>query len=1347
MASVPPGSNGGSGTISLQRQHRSSRSNSFSSASVVTAKRPGSIGSTSTGARSSMLPIRSSIADDSLAPLRLSRDVMAHEHRRRKSIAVDSSRQASIEEVRNINRWSQSTTSSIGTANHTRRNRSSSGAVLSSLSEQPRSPQSRIGTVPEQSPSPRNQKKLPLWTNSQRRMSSTTASPGSPTRPPQPDTLPTSPSRLPSLHSIPALTDPNDTESPSTIQTIATPSTQSSSAHPEYFIGNEGVSPRSLSKAKQQVQAGQLGGAMSNTQLHAPSTERREQPPNHDRERSGHKRQRTKERTEKDKKVILSKALDKANTAVLLDNAENYEGALEAYSDACDLLQQVMERTSGEVDKQKLRTIRATYSGRIDELRQLLQTREPAPVEKSLPARPMSDESMTLSPVPSASSPFQTTEPENNARGNSITGVQLSAPRLSYHNKERDSFFASTVDAVENSGGVLTEPRSDLPTEGYTSNGPSRGLSSVMNETRSLKRISVHLPPPEDSQYMPPPLSPRRPPSPHFESNDAENDREVEPETRPRQPDQLSHGRAESNGSTSWLNTIDESGSSRSSSVHSIASGLGLRRKHIRGTSGDTDAEFDAAFDAAVEAAYDEGLEPDLESRAKHGHQHARQESLVVPGLNIRQNAPPPNTRTSNTPNTVTEIDEEDRLLDDITQNFGPGFDFDFQPTTVPPRQSDSSTNSTSTRQSSQVSDRATAATSLSTVAEDRQSEQFASNVTGTPSSTTTVRGNDPPQPLSPPPAVPVATALPPPPPVPIATALPQPSGSMSDHFSTVRSARSSGQNLKQLKIETTVKPDNRKRASTIHHSVTPSSEGRKENAFSPYIPDSADSSALTSTGSRQEQFFQSPPLLRPSPIGEDLSRPVTATTMEHRPSYEELPGELRTGSRPSLFRKNKSSASLREHTEHTVLLASPYLDSGPTLMTPMSTTFMTFAAKRNQNPMTSQRANLPIAGSLVIDNQPSGGFYLFDTSLSATTKSSKPRSSQVSQPNGLEPCPESQLLRPFWLMRAIASTITHPRGGFLTTKVFVPREVWLTKGVKLKLVEDKIANCDLLTAALGRLAGVDTYDAEAVMDELQNFEEVMERVQAAMAKKLGSEVGSQGMAGMFKDVSTGMQSNGAQAQNTESVAGTDRSTKGNSGKSYLNSWRRLRGKSSGAPLSTGLNVAEKPLEKESPNMASVPMTNFVPVERRGRNKRDARNLSFDGPHKEYMGSLARLFEGVQALGKFYKTLGWSFIRRRIGNIGVLTDRENHRSNRAPSRRSRPQALITHPCGCGAEHPPCGRILRVLCLSLRPCRPGHVIGQVCEARHRMGAGLIMTTISTFHTSVDDIHVRHALRSD
>ena len=56
-------------------------------------------------------------------------------------------------------------------------------------------------------------------------------------------------------------------------------------------------------------------------------------------------------------KAMLSRALQKANTAVQLDNAQNFEGARLAYLEACDLLQQVLQRTSAEEDKRKLEAI------------------------------------------------------------------------------------------------------------------------------------------------------------------------------------------------------------------------------------------------------------------------------------------------------------------------------------------------------------------------------------------------------------------------------------------------------------------------------------------------------------------------------------------------------------------------------------------------------------------------------------------------------------------------------------------------------------------------------------------------------------------------------------------------------------------------------------------------------------------------------------------------------------------------------------------------------------------------------------------------------------------------------
>ncbi|KPI37396.1 uncharacterized protein AB675_10346 [Cyphellophora attinorum] len=70
-------------------------------------------------------------------------------------------------------------------------------------------------------------------------------------------------------------------------------------------------------------------------------------------------------------KTMLSRALAKANTAVLLDNSSKIDGAIEAYAEACELLQQVMARSSDMDDRKKLSAIRKTYSNRIAELHDL----------------------------------------------------------------------------------------------------------------------------------------------------------------------------------------------------------------------------------------------------------------------------------------------------------------------------------------------------------------------------------------------------------------------------------------------------------------------------------------------------------------------------------------------------------------------------------------------------------------------------------------------------------------------------------------------------------------------------------------------------------------------------------------------------------------------------------------------------------------------------------------------------------------------------------------------------------------------------------------------------------------
>lgn len=66
---------------------------------------------------------------------------------------------------------------------------------------------------------------------------------------------------------------------------------------------------------------------------------------------------RKRSKKDKDKKIILSRALKRANEAVLLDNEQNYIQAVTAYEEACGLLDLVMERTHAETERAKLTSI------------------------------------------------------------------------------------------------------------------------------------------------------------------------------------------------------------------------------------------------------------------------------------------------------------------------------------------------------------------------------------------------------------------------------------------------------------------------------------------------------------------------------------------------------------------------------------------------------------------------------------------------------------------------------------------------------------------------------------------------------------------------------------------------------------------------------------------------------------------------------------------------------------------------------------------------------------------------------------------------------------------------------
>ena len=250
--------------------------------------------------------------------------------------SVDVRRRPSIDEMESVNRWSRSTSSS----RDRRMSFGGSGAFT-------------FGSPEEKPPQKRLQKNRPSISNSPSR--SVEAS-----RPRAPSTT----NLLPPIISLPSLqTSVNSTSSPLT----GSPSTAgllSAAVHtavPDYFNGWDSTQRRSPSRsraANNTLSPSPASGSPSRRQRSSERGDgRRSRGHSRNRSQNGKSSGSSRNSKQPSQKAMLSKALHKANTAVLLDNAQNFEGAVEAYSEACSLLQQVMLRSTGEDDKRKLEAI------------------------------------------------------------------------------------------------------------------------------------------------------------------------------------------------------------------------------------------------------------------------------------------------------------------------------------------------------------------------------------------------------------------------------------------------------------------------------------------------------------------------------------------------------------------------------------------------------------------------------------------------------------------------------------------------------------------------------------------------------------------------------------------------------------------------------------------------------------------------------------------------------------------------------------------------------------------------------------------------------------------------------
>ncbi|PHH77163.1 hypothetical protein CDD82_3639 [Ophiocordyceps australis] len=769
-------------------------------------------------------------------------------------------------------------------------------------------------------------------------------------------------------------------------------------------------------------------------------------------------------------KAMLSRALQKANTAVQLDNAHNFEGARLAYVEACDLLHQILDATTGPDDKKKLAKICHEYGKRIDELGQIApqypdNNRDSASSNKALPARPGRSEyqdALSAGTLEGSDADFASRQEGDEASLHSSVSPSPARLRSAEDASRRQSTSTQASISMPPSGALLTSaaPRESGALENYIGQErPSTGGS--YGESTDAAATFLH----DGSQ-------------------------------------------------SSWLDPIDESGGSRGTSLHSRNSSTGYRRRRKRSTNGNietrsmngtSEAEFDTALDAAIDAAYDDGVEiinangvemdaaetgEEIVSRVLRKVEMARERvrqserEAYYNEVERRQyqqqrhaHQGPPHLGPRNVSEGFYEdnsSDEEERILEEMVRGYGIE---DFAISTDPKMAAASRPASRGhfAGPSSLEASSAADADGLS-AKNDRPPTR------GTLSRT-------------------LLPAAPPP-----TQSLPELPTPRSTSAQSVRNRRLSTLKSKQLKIETSATRQPHSLAPESGFVVQPKSASAADRAPEPRFGDGPRSAAPTAPVRRGGE---SPPLAGGAANGPaSLWSPLSNRGQAHG-QIDGADGLAKTPNSPSpqKLRKNASTTSLRSIKTRNMTVAN--IEDGSDL-SPETTLSMTpFGGLRTPALPTVQ---LPLVATPRDhgDGSATSGFQLLEDNFHMPAYPGSLHSASPDTPVPLEPCPNEVMLRPFWLMRCLYQTMVHPRGGYMSTKLFVPRDVWKVKGVKLKSIEDKVANCDILTGALQRLSKVDTCDADAVLDEMQSLEGVLEQVQVSLSRKLGNEVGVQ---------------------------------------------------------------------------------------------------------------------------------------------------------------------------------------------------------------------------------------------
>lgn len=227
-------------------------------------------------------------------------------------------------------------------------------------------------------------------------------------------------------------------------------------------------------------------------------------------------------------------------------------------------------------------------------------------------------------------------------------------------------------------------------------------------------------------------------------------------------------------------------------------------------------------------------------------------------------------------------------------------------------------------------------------------------------------------------------------------------------------------------------------------------------------------------------------------------------------------------GVRPtfSTRRRNNSTASMQASTPNSSngSINTPGIYTGmQTELSPTSSQFL--------NGKAMGQADQSLNGIASANGQ-LGGYHLFDNMYDGSSPMPSPAVPMV--PGGADammgaqsrggalaapdPPPSDAMLRPFWLMRLLERTMVS--GGYLTRRLYVPKQMWYQHNVKLHAIEAKLSACDALVAGLSRLRDVKEGDMVSLQRELEVMDGMLDGIQNSLAKKLTFIEGANGKRG-----------------------------------------------------------------------------------------------------------------------------------------------------------------------------------------------------------------------------------------